>query len=211
MFRKQLSQRLKHGVGNYFRSWATLRLWKCLTGKISVKNANFKLKYFSERAGCGPRAICFHLLVWSLCMSLSHFVKYNRMVWAICGHQVFENLQWHQHKLGFPLISKIKISCLVVTQINNQKDIAIIPPKKIDQHRGNNTQSQTLKLILSLFSSHRSRNRVFVQGRYFLHFFSKKKKKNAVKTFLKKRLDTFLNKKKQERWFQFLKYHFMKC
>jgi hypothetical protein len=32
------------GVGNYFRSRATLRLYTCLAGQISVKNANFKLK-----------------------------------------------------------------------------------------------------------------------------------------------------------------------
>ncbi len=36
----------KAGKGNYFRPRATLRLYLCFAGRISVKNANFKVKKF---------------------------------------------------------------------------------------------------------------------------------------------------------------------
>ncbi len=52
------------GVGNYFR--ATLGLHLRLSGRISVKKANFKLKNGPLRAGCGPQAVCCPLLLYGV-------------------------------------------------------------------------------------------------------------------------------------------------
>ncbi len=53
---------VKAGAGNYFRSRATLRLYLCLAGQISVKKLKSKLKFCPSRAGCGSRAVCCPLL-----------------------------------------------------------------------------------------------------------------------------------------------------
>ena len=45
------------GAGNYSRLRATLRLYLCLTGQISVNKANSKLKKWPSRAECCPLLI----------------------------------------------------------------------------------------------------------------------------------------------------------
>ncbi len=56
-------------AGNYFRSRATLRLFRCLAGQIPVKKAIIKLKICSLRAGHGQRAVCCPLLLYTVVYS----------------------------------------------------------------------------------------------------------------------------------------------
>ena len=49
--------RFRPGAGNYSRLRATLRLYLCLTGQISVNKANYKLNKWHSRAGCCPLLI----------------------------------------------------------------------------------------------------------------------------------------------------------
>ncbi len=53
---------LTAGVGNYFCPRATLRLYMCLAGLISVKKPKLMLTFCSSRARCSPWAVCCPLL-----------------------------------------------------------------------------------------------------------------------------------------------------
>ncbi len=88
------------GVGNCFPSRATLRLYKC---QISVKNANFKLKIWSLRAGCGTRVVCCPLRYYIL--NLKNILK---ILFQFLFFHIFSlcDLYNFSHELAKPYLQK---------------------------------------------------------------------------------------------------------
>ncbi len=68
-------------MGKYFRSRATLRLYKCLAGHISIKNDNFKFKSCPSRTVCfGPKPAVLKLGVATL-LRVANFQKRVAKLW----------------------------------------------------------------------------------------------------------------------------------